>query len=233
MDTWLEWARGPIFRAAFVFMILGLIRHAVLTALEIRRAVRRAGDKNIPWSALVKTTVNWLFPIHKARDRALYSATTVPFHVAVIVTPIFLAGHIALWKSGTGLAWPAIPNALADILTIVVIVTAIALVIERAASRDTRSLSRFSDYAIPLLIAVPFASGFLVMHPAINPFAFEATMFVHVMSANLIFVLIPVTKLSHCVLLPTTQVIAEVAWHFPPHAGSEAGAVLGKENEPV
>ena len=233
METWVEWARGPVFRAALAFMILGLIRHVVLTVVEIRRSVRRAGDKSMPYATLAKTTLQWLFPINKVKDRLLYSVTTVSFHVAVIVVPLFLAGHILLWEQATGLSWPAIPNLLADVLTIVAVVTAVALVIERAAARDTRSLSRFGDYAIPLLIAVPFASGFLVMHPGVNPFPFYVTMFVHVMSANLILVLIPITKLSHIVLLPSTQLIAETAWHFPPHAGSEVGALLGKENEPI
>jgi hypothetical protein len=94
-------------------------------------------------------------------------------------------------------------------------------------------LSRFQDYALPLVIAVPFATGFLVMHPAINPFAFQATLLVHVMSANVMFVLIPITKLSHAILIPGTQLVSEVAWHWPPDAGSKLAVTLGKENEPI
>lgn len=233
METLLEWARGPIFRGALAFLILGLIRHAVLTCFEIARAVHRAGDKNIPYWALAKATLQWLFPVRKIKDRLLYSITTVSFHAAILITPIFLAGHIILVERSVGIRWWAIPNHLADLLTVIAIVTAIALVIERAVARDTRALSRFGDYAIPLLVALPFASGFLVMHPAINPFPYTETLLTHVMSANLLFILIPLTKLSHCVLLPTTQVISEVAWHWPPRAGSEVAVLLGKENERI
>jgi nitrate reductase gamma subunit len=233
METWLEWARGPIFRGALAFMVLGLARHVMITFLEIHRALRRAGDKRIPYWLLAKATVQWLVPVNKIKDRLLYSLTTLSFHLTILIVPIFLAGHIVLWERGTGVAWRAIPNHLADLLTLLAIMTAIALVVERATARDTRSLSRFSDYALPLLVALPFASGFLVMHPGINPFSFEATLFVHVMSGNLLFILIPVTKLSHCVLLPTTQVVSEMAWHWPPHAGSEVALILGKENEPI
>jgi nitrate reductase gamma subunit len=112
-------------------------------------------------------------------------------------------------------------------------VTALALVVERIASRATRALSRFQDYALPLVVAVPFASGFLVMHPGLNPFPHEATFFAHVMSANLVLVLIPITKLSHIVLLPATQLVSELAWHFPPDAGSRVGGALHKEGEPI
>ena len=86
---------------------------------------------------------------------------------------------------------------------------------------------------MPPIIAVPFVSGFLVMHPAVNPFSYEAVLLVHVISANLVFVLMPVTKLSHCVLLPATHFISEVAWHFPPDAGGRVAVALGKENEAI
>ena len=72
-----------------------------------------------------------------------------------------------------------------------------------------------------------------MMHPAMNPFSHEVALFVHVMSANVVFVLIPVTKLSHVVLIPTVQLVSEVAWHWPPDAGSKLAATLGKENEPI
>ncbi len=47
------------------------------------------------------------------------------------------------------------------------------------------------------------------------------------------FVLIPLTKLSHMVLIPGVQLVSEVAWHWPPDAGSKLAVTLGKENEPI
>jgi hypothetical protein len=64
-----------------------------------------------------------------------------------------------------------------------------------------------------------------------NPFAFEATLFVHVMSANLCFVLMPLTKLSHAVLLPGVHLISELGWHWPMDSGSRVEKALGKEGE--
>jgi nitrate reductase gamma subunit len=167
------------------------------------------------------------------KNQFFFSLTSMLFHIAILIVPIFLAGHIALWARGLGLSWPAIPNSVADVLTIVAIIAAVALVIQRASARATRALSRFQDYALPLIIAVPFVFGFLLMHPAINPFSFEATLFVHIMSANVIFVLIPITKLSHLALIPSVQMVSEVAWHWPPDSGSKVGIALGKENEPI
>jgi hypothetical protein len=56
---------------------------------------------------------------------------------------------------------------------------------------------------------------------------------VHLLSANLIFLLIPLTKLSHMVLLPEVQLVSEVAWHWPEDAGTRVGVALGKEKQPI
>jgi nitrate reductase gamma subunit len=233
MQSWLEWARGPFFWAALTFMILGLARHAVLTAHDVVRTTRRAGDKQIPYGKIAAATLAWLFPFSKLRDRAFFGVTSLVFHVSIILVPIFLAGHIVLWRRGLGVSWPAIPHLLADVLTVAAVATALLLVIQRACARDTRSLSRFQDYFLPLFIAVPFATGFFVMHPAWNLLSFEWALLLHVMSANVLFILIPLTKLSHSVLLPSTQLVSEVAWHWPSDAGSKVAAALGKEGEPV
>jgi len=147
--------------------------------------------------------------------------------------PLFLAGHIELWRQGIGVSWPALPNPVATALTLAAVLAALAVVLQRAAARASRSLSRFQDYAIPLLIAAVFLSGFLVMHPQWNPVAADATLLAHALSADVLLVLVPMSKLSHMVLLPLTQLVSELAWHFPPDAGSRVAVALGKENEPV
>jgi nitrate reductase gamma subunit len=233
MEAWLEWARGPVFVFAFTFMVLGLIRHAVLTVAEMYRTMRRAGDQSLPYSKLIVTTLKWLVPVAKIRTEILYSVTSILFHIAILIVPVFLGGHIALWARGLGVSWPAIPNEVADVLAIVAIVTAVALVVQRVSAKATRSLSRFQDYVLPLLIAVPFVTGFLVVHPAVNPFSYEAVLFVHVMSANLIFVLMPITKLSHVALMPSVQFVSELGWKWPADSGSRVAVALRKEEEPV
>ena len=233
MEAWIEWARGPLFWAALTFMVLGLLRHVGVTIWEIARVMRRAGDKQLPYRQVASATLKWLVPVGKVRNQLGFSLTTLAFHFSILLVPLFLAGHVALWRRGTGLSWPALPNLVADILTVVAVVSAVALVLERAIARASRGLSRFQDYALPLAIAVPFVSGFLVMHPGWSPFSFDAMLLVHALSANVVLVLAPLTKISHCVLLPLTQLVSEVAWHFPPDAGSKVTAALGKEGEAI
>jgi nitrate reductase gamma subunit len=233
MEAWLEFARGPVFVFSFSFMVLGLIRHAVLTIFEMYTVLRRAGDPSLAYRKILRATLAWMVPVGKIRDQVVYSLTSIIFHIAILVVPIFLAGHIALWARGLEISWPAIPNELADVLTIVAVVMAVALLIQRVCAQATRRLSRFQDYVLPPLIAVPFATGFLVMHPAWNPFSYETMLFVHVMSANLILVLMPITKLSHAVLIPSVQLVSELGWKWPADSGSRVAVALRKEEEPV
>jgi len=233
MEHWLEWARGPAFIFSFSFMILGLARHLGLTLWEIYRTWQRAGDKTLPLSQIWWSTIQWLVPVGRIRLNPLFSFTSILFHIAILIVPLFLAGHVVLWFRGTGLSWPVIPNAFADVLTIVAVITAVVLVVQRLSAKSTRVLSRPQDYVLPLIIAVPFVSGFLVMHPAYNPFSYSTVMFAHVMSANLIMVLIPLTKLTHAALLPGVQLVAELGWHWPPDAGNRLALTLGKDKERI
>jgi hypothetical protein len=56
---------------------------------------------------------------------------------------------------------------------------------------------------------------------------------IHVLSADLLIFMVPLTKLSHMILMPFTQLVSEFAWHFPSDAGSRVAVTLGKENEPI
>lgn len=233
MADWFDWARGPAFRLSIALMILGLLRLAALNIANILNVYYHTRNKNIPWRVVIRDTVRWLLPYKTARSHIVLTAASVIFHISIIVTPIFLAAHIALWQRGTGLSWAAIPQTLADYLTLVAIMTAAVLFFKRVSARATRSLSGPQDYLLPLLIMVPFVSGYLAMHPAINPFEYNATMFVHAMSGNILMVVMPFSKLSHVVLFPTTQLVSEMAWHLAPNAGQSVALTLGKENEPI
>lgn len=234
MEYWLEWARGPAFRFAFAVMLLGLLRLMILNIVGIVALSRRAQDKTVPAKRIFQDTLKWLFPFGKVtKAQVLFTVTSFVFHLSILIVPIFLGAHILLWQKGLGLAWPGIPQGWADVLTVVAIATALILLVRRVSAQASRSLSRVQDYLLPLIIIVPFVSGFLAMHPAGNPFSSDTTMFVHVMSGNLLFILIPFTKLSHVVLFSTTQLVSEMGWHLAPNSGTRVAIALGKEGEPV
>jgi nitrate reductase gamma subunit len=182
---------------------------------------------------VLKATWQWIFPARKATRRVHYSLVSLLFHVGLLLVPIFLAGHVLLWERGLGISWPTLPAVLADVLTLTTVGAAITLIVLRLVHRESRALSRSSDYMALVLVALPFASGFLFMHPALNPFPHQATLLVHVLTANLVLIATPFTKLCHCVLFPFTQLVSEVAWRFPPHGGEQVAIALGKEDPKV
>jgi nitrate reductase gamma subunit len=236
MEQWLEWARGPVFRACFAIMILGLARAVVLNTVTVVSLIyeSRRNDRAVPWGPILTATSKWIFPIKKGFEaRAVFSFTSMLFHLCIIVTPIFLGAHILLWKRGLGIGWPAIGNLAADYLTLLAIVTGVGLLVQRVSARASRAISRPQDYFLPLLLITPFVTGYLAMHPNLDPFGYNGTMFVHVMSGNLVFLLIPFTKMSHVALFPATQLVSELGWHLKAGGGQRVAVALGKENEPI
>jgi hypothetical protein len=236
MENWLIWARGPLFVAAMVVLILGLLRVLALNFASLWTLYRRSrkNGRSVPWTAVVAGGIKAMIPVRPGSPaRGIFSLTSVAFHVGVIVTPLFLGAHIQLWNRGIGLSWPALGAAAADWLSVLAVVTALLLFVMRVGSRAARAISRPQDYIWPLLIAVPFITGLLAMHPTYNPFSYDAMMLVHVLAGDLILFLIPVTKIGHVVLLPTSSLIAELGWHLQPGAGQKVAAALGKEDEPI
>lgn len=234
MEAWLEFGRGPLFRFAFAVMILGLLRILVLTLLQMGEALLRAPDKKMPWADLAKTTLTWLVPVIGLwRQRPVYSAVSFLFHVGLILVPLLLPAHILLWESGAGIRWPGLPQAAADVLTAATIVTALGLFFGRALHRGARALSRRQDYAWPLILSTPFATGFVCANASISPGLYARMMLVHVYSANLIMVLIPFTKIAHCVLLPLARFAGGLAWKFPVGGGQRIAATLGYGDRPT
>ena len=74
MEAWLEWARGPVFWAALTFMVLGLVRHVVLTVWEIARIMRRAGTRRIPYRQVLAATLQVAGPGRPIEEPAGSSA---------------------------------------------------------------------------------------------------------------------------------------------------------------
>jgi nitrate reductase gamma subunit len=234
VEAWIEFGRGPLFRIAFSLMLLGLLRSVVLTAIGIEEAYRQSPDKIVNWYEVRRQTIAWLFPVARLwRQRPIYSTFSFLFHVGLLLVPPFLFAHVLLWKRSAGFAWFAIPQSLANYLTVLVVVIGMALFLSRVLDSRGRKLSRPQDFAWPLLLVVPFITGFLCTNVAIGPTTYQSLMLVHVYSANLIMLLIPFTKIAHCVLAPLSQVVTAIAWKFPAGAGDRVAATLGYADRPT
>ena len=234
MDALLTFAKGPLFAITFSFMIFGLLRHVGLQMFQLRESLRRASDKRVNLARQIRQMAKWLIPVNQLyRQRPFISVTSFVFHVGLLLVPVFLAGHVDLWRKLLGFGWPALWPVVADVLTLITIVAAVALVGVRILEPTARALTSPMDQFLLLALLAPFVSGFMAFHPAVNPLSYQSMMLTHALSAELVFVLVPTTKLAHCVLFPFDRLSAEVFWKMPAGAGSHVARELHGEGARV
>lgn len=233
MDAWIEIARGPLFRIALAVLIFGLLYRVGAAMAQIVATWRRAGDRRLPLAAVARATASWLVPVRLLKAKPAYAVLSLFFHVGIIALPLFLAGHVALVRASVGVAWAAFPPVVADALTLVTLAALVGLLVGRFASASSRALTRPSDALILLLLIVVVGCGFLAAHPGLSPFAARTMLLLHVLAGDLALALTPLSKIAHCIIYPFTQLIFELAWHFPAASGRDVAVALSKEGEPV
>ena len=158
---------------------------------------------------------------------------SILFHIGLLIVPLFLFAHVQLWKESLGFGWITLPYQWAYWLTISTIVFAIALLIGRMFNKSSSFLSRKQDYLWPLILLVPFITGFVCAHLNVSPQSYQTFMLIHVLAGDIIFVLIPFTKIAHCVLMPLSQIVCTIAWKFPPETDAAVCITLNKKGAKV
>jgi len=114
-------------------------------------------------------------------------------------------------------------------LTLTTVGCCVLLLGYRLVIRRARDLSRPSDYVLLIMVLLPFASGYMASHPAVNPLPWSAMILVHILSAEALMIAAPFTKLSHIVLFAFDRLSA-VHWQLRPGAGERvAEALFGEE----
>jgi nitrate reductase gamma subunit len=229
MDAWIEFAKGPLFAVAFLVMILGLGRQVALQFyfLSVKKGRRLGG---VAWSKIAKETLSWAIPVrHMEPGTGLFTASSFLMHIGIILVPLFLLDHIVLWEGFLGIDLPALSPATANALALLTIGCGVLLLALRTFRARHRMVSRPMDYVLLVLLLLPFLSGYLASHPAVNPFPWNAMMLTHLLSAELLFVVVPFTKLAHVVLFFFDR-ISPVHWQLRPGAGDRiAEALFGDE----
>jgi nitrate reductase gamma subunit len=229
MEQWIDFARGPLFALTFSIMILGLVR---LIIIQIYTIVAGKGRRliNAPWKKIFQEALSWLVPVkHLIPGTKIFSIVSFLCHIGLIIVPLFIANHIVLWEDFFKVDLPQLGKTVADYLTLFTIACLFILLGFRIFSMSLRSMSRKSDYLLLVLILIPFTTGYMMLHPEFNPFSWNFIMLTHLLSAELLFLLIPFTKLAHVVLFFFDRISA-IHWQLRPGAGNRVAEILyGKE----
>lgn len=229
MESWIDFAKGPLFAFTFLLMLIGLARHVILQIYYLFIA-KGARLKNVPWKGLLKDIASWILPYkHLIKGTVVFSTVSFVFHIGAILLSLFLIDHIVLWEGLTELDLPAIGRAAADVLTLVTIGCILILLGCRIFIKRIRAMSKKTDYLILVMTLMPFVFGYMAGHPSVNLFTWELAFLMHLLSAEALFVIIPFTKLAHIVLYLFDR-LSPVHWQLKPGAGKKvAHALFGKE----
>ncbi|MCP4706432.1 MAG: hypothetical protein GY865_17680, partial [candidate division Zixibacteria bacterium] len=170
MEQWIEFAKGPLFAFTFLIMVFGLVRLAIIQVYTISSGKGRK-IRNTHWKNIITDTLSWIVPVrHLIPGTKIFSIVSFLCHIGIIIVPLLLADHIVLWEGLINFNLPQIGYGLADFLTLFTITCLIILLGFRIFSARLRAMSKIIDYMLLINILIPFTTGYLAMHPNLNPF---------------------------------------------------------------
>jgi len=198
-----SFVEGPLLWIAFLTFIIGTILRIVFFVTKVRK-MDKPMVQYFSWKYVLATLGRWILPINKdVAKNPVFMPLVYIFHVCLIVVPIFLASHVSLWEeSRFEWSWPALPDAWADWMTLILMAISIFFFLRRLISADIRLLSTFSDYLLIIVTALPFVTGYFLAHGTLDSVAFlgDNLSLIHMLSGELMLILIPLTRLSHAFL---------------------------------
>ena len=191
---------GCLYRLVRLFMLVKEKEPFIFTYMSWKYSLRSIFHWIIPFG-----TVNW-------RRHPVLTVVTFVFHLGLVIAPIFLLSHVILLDEALNLSWWTLPDAWADVLTVVVIIGCVFFLVRRLTQPEVRFVTSASDFVILTIVAAPFITGFIAYHQWID---YPVMMVLHVVAGEVLLVAIPFTRLSHMLLSPFTRA----------YMGSEFGKV--------
>lgn len=188
--AWLSFALflgGSLFRFTCLYRLAKKKDSAVFEYMSLRYALR--------------SIAHWLTPF-ATRNMRLNPAMTIvtfAFHLCLFIAPLFLFAHVILIQESFGFHFPTLPNAVADIFSIIVVLSCLFFAGRRIFLPEVKYLTTWVDIAILVAVAAPFFTGVWVYHQWAG---FQTMTLIHILSGELMIAIIPFTKLFHMFLFP-------------------------------
>ncbi len=182
----------------FIIFVVGLIvRIAFLFGLSRERDRVFYNHVSVKWG--VKSVFFWLVPwcTESMRRQPVFTLMVFLFHLCLLATPIFLNAHNLLWDEASGISLWSMPDGWADILIITMIFSGSFLLVRRLVRPEVHILTGAWDYVLLFITLLPFITGFLAYHQW-GPY--NTMLLLHIISGELLLVLIPFSKLGHMLL---------------------------------
>ncbi|UCE52207.1 MAG: hypothetical protein JSV31_23565 [Desulfobacterales bacterium] len=197
-----EFVTGPLAWLSFAIFFIGLIVRIVLYIKGLDWKMDRVTYReNVSYGikGALRSILFWLFPYgsHSWRNNPWFTLWVFLMHFGLLFTPIFLLGHNVLLKERWGISLWTLPEAVADGLTVIVIVSVLFLILRRIALPEVRLITTLYDYLLLAIAVAPFITGFLAYHRAPDYYTW---LIAHILCGEIFLIAIPLTKLSHFIL---------------------------------
>lgn len=237
----LEFAQGPLFRFSFALMVFGFLRLGLIGFAEMAAAWLVATDRSTVRRKILQR-IAWFFLPHillrRVRDdgpawsayHVALSVCSLVFRVGAVIVPCFMVAHVYLWERALGISWPSLPPGTGDAISLVTIGAGLVVFLGRLYSPLLRKTEPVASFLTPLILILPFVTGVLAMHPMWSPIRYQVMMLLHVLSACVVFVLLPFGGLLSFMHCPITRWVPQAAWR---QASPEREPVLDEAGEVV
>lgn len=124
------------------------------------------------------------------------TVVTAIFHVFLFVTPIFLLAHNELFRTAFGFSLPSLSDQTTDTMTIIFLMCGAFFLFRRMFISRVRAITTWWDYAMLMVTLTPFVTGFMAFRQWGD---YQTVMIIHILSGELMLILIPFTKLGHMI----------------------------------
>jgi nitrate reductase gamma subunit len=202
-----EFLTGPMVWISFGIFIVGLVVRGVRYIRGLDWKLDRVTyNENVSYGikGALRSIVFWIFPYgtRSWRKNPWFTLWVFGMHFGLLFTPIFLLGHNILLKEKWGIRLWALPEAVADGFTVIVIISVVFLILRRIALPEVRIITSLYDYLLLLIAVSPFITGFLAYHSVPD---YYPVLIAHIICGHIFIIAIPLTKLSHFLLFFMTR----------------------------
>jgi nitrate reductase gamma subunit len=191
----LNWVRGQGFQIAVIIFVAGvIIRFGEI--LLLGRKANLAEAKGSEMIGGLKTVVSRSVPDKSTFKRSTFIVVAgYIFHIGLFVTIFLFAPHILMFKDIIGFGWPALPTPIVDALTVVTIISLLAILTYRMRNTVLKFLTTKEDYLVWMLTILPLITGYIAFHRI--GLTAPTLLAIHILSVELLLVAFPFTKLMH------------------------------------
>jgi nitrate reductase gamma subunit len=205
--------RGPLAWAAFIVFIGGGLYRIVSMLILVNKKESFIFSYMSLWYSL-RSIIHWIIPFGSVNSRRhpVMTIVTFAFHICLILVPVFLLAHVVLWDESFNITWWSLPDRIADIMTVIVIIACGYFLWRRLVLPEVKFVTSWSDYILLSIVAAPFVTGLFAYH---QWFGYKFMLILHMLTGEIMLAAIPFTRLSHMLFFPFTRA----------YIGSEFGAV--------